>query len=96
MEVGITYVNGKVSSGGAEERVRFWVDSGIGYTLLPERVWKSLGLKPTREMDFFLADGTTVSRGIYPNAGSSFRRAGDTHPSSSESREMGPCSESSR
>ncbi len=62
--MGITYIDGKVSNAGTEEQVRFLVDSGAGYTLLPERVWKSLGLTPTREMDFILADGTTVSRGI--------------------------------
>ncbi len=62
--MGITYIEGKVSNGGTEEQVRFLVDSGAGYTLLPERVWKSLGLKPKREMDFILADGTTISRAI--------------------------------
>ena len=64
MEVGITYIEGKVSNGGTEERVRFLVDSGAGYTLLPEHVWKSLGLRPKRQMDFTLADGTTISRSI--------------------------------
>ena len=62
--MGITYIVGKVSNGGTEERVRFWVDSGTGYTLLPERAWKSLGLESKREVDFTLADGTTISRGI--------------------------------
>ena len=40
------------------------MDSGAGYKLLPERVWKSLGLEPKRQMDFILADGTTIQRGI--------------------------------
>lgn len=62
--MGITYINGKVSNGDTEERVRFLVDSGAGYTLLPENVWRSLGLHPKREMDFTLADGTTISRSI--------------------------------
>ena len=62
--MGIVYIDGKVSDGGAEERVRFWVDSGVGYTLLPERVWKSLGLQPKRQMEFSLADGTTIIRAI--------------------------------
>ena len=62
--MGIVYIDGKVSDGGTEEQVRFLLDSGAGYTLLPERVWKSLGLQPKRQMDFSLADGTTITRAI--------------------------------
>ena len=62
--MGITYVDGTVRNDGGEEQVRFLVDSGAGYTLLPERVWKSLGLEPKRQMDFILTDGTTIQRGI--------------------------------
>ena len=62
--MGIVYIDGKVSNCGFEEQVRFLVDSGVGYTLLPERVWKSLGLEPKRQMDFSLADGTTITRAI--------------------------------
>jgi len=40
------------------------VDSGATYTLLPQQVWQSLRLQPTRAMDFILADGTRVNRGI--------------------------------
>ena len=43
---------------------RFLVDSGAVYTVLPEPVWKSLGLEPDREAEFVLADGTTVHRGV--------------------------------
>ena len=32
--------------------------------LLPERTWRSLALEPTREMDFVLADGTTLRRAM--------------------------------
>lgn len=62
--MGITCIDGTVRNDGAEEQVRFLVDSGAGYTLLPERVWKALRLEPRREMDFILADGTTIQRGI--------------------------------
>ena len=62
--MGITYIDGSVRNDGSEEPVSFLVDSGATYTLLPERVWKSLELEPTREMEFILADGTRVSRGI--------------------------------
>ena len=33
--MGITYIDGKVSNGGTEELVRFFVDSGAGYTCFP-------------------------------------------------------------
>ena len=62
--MGITYIDGSVRNDGSEEPVSFLVDSGATYTLLPEGVWKSLELEPTREMEFILADGTRVSRGI--------------------------------
>ena len=62
--MGITYIDGTVRNDGTAEEVSFLVDSGATYTLLPERVWKSLELEPNREMEFVLADGTRISRGI--------------------------------
>lgn len=63
--MGIVYVEG-IARGPSEkeEPVRFLVDSGASYSLLPESVWQSLGLEPTREMTFSLADGTTLQRRI--------------------------------
>lgn len=60
----ITYIVGKVKGPLGEEEVRFLVDSGATYTVLPEAVWKSIGLKPLREHDFILADGTVIKRKI--------------------------------
>lgn len=34
------------------------------YSVLPEPVWRALGLAPTRELDFVLADGTSITRSI--------------------------------
>ena len=63
--MGITYIEGTVRGDDGEERpLRFLVDSGATYSLLPHLVWRSLGLAPRREMDFTLADGTVVRRGI--------------------------------
>ncbi len=42
----------------------FLVDSGAQFTVLPEKVWKSLKLSVQREQNFSLADGTVVSRKI--------------------------------
>jgi predicted aspartyl protease len=44
--------------------VRFLIDSGATYSVLPADVWLGLGLRPTRTMEFVLADGTTVQRNV--------------------------------
>src|SRR6267143_4574259 len=64
-EVGISYVQGTVRGpAGVEASVRFLIDSGATYSLLPEPVWQAIGLVPKREMEFVLADGTTVHRSV--------------------------------
>ncbi|MEW5767035.1 MAG: aspartyl protease family protein [bacterium] len=61
--MGVTYVEGQVKGDrGEQESVKFLVDSGATYSLLPKRVWEAIGLKPKRKMSFTLADGTTVER----------------------------------
>ncbi len=63
--MGITYVDGQVKgSSGKQENVKFLVDSGATYSLLPKAVWETIGLKPKRKMPFTLTDGTTVERAI--------------------------------
>lgn len=42
----------------------FLVDSGAQFTVLPQDVWKKLGLRPRGEQHFSLADGTVISRPI--------------------------------
>ena len=73
--VGITSVPGLVEGPGGRRRLTFTVDSGAVYTVLPGRVWRALGLEPTRAAEFSLADGTTIRRGI---AEARFRIAGCT------------------
>lgn len=62
--MGITYIIGRVKGPLGEEEVRFLVDSGATYTLIPEKVWRSIGLKPLREHDFTLADGTVIRKSV--------------------------------
>jgi len=63
--VGISYVQGTVRGlAGAEASVRFLIDSGATYSLLPEPVWQAIGLAPKRETEFVLADGTSVRRPV--------------------------------
>ncbi len=63
--MGMTTVTLKVKSLKDSKKVHegeFLVDSGAHFTVLPERVWKELGLKAEKEQAFSLADGKIVSR----------------------------------
>ncbi len=63
--MGLTFVDGIVRGPeGREAAVRFLVDSGATYTLVPYDVWTAIGLMPRRTAQFALADGTTVERRI--------------------------------
>jgi clan AA aspartic protease len=63
--MGVTYVEGLVKgASGKQENVKFLVDSGATYSLLPKTVWEAIGLKPKRKLSFTLADGTTVERSV--------------------------------
>jgi len=63
--MGITYIQGQVKGPrGRQADVKFLIDSGAMYSVLPEAVWKEIGLKPKRKMSFTLADGTTIDRQI--------------------------------
>jgi len=44
--------------------VKFLIDSGAVYSLVPGKVLRRLCLRPYRHLDFSLADGTTVSRKV--------------------------------
>ena len=63
-EVGITYIDGTVAGPKGAARVEFLIDSGAMYSLLPDAIWRRLGLTPTREERFSLADGTRISRPV--------------------------------
>jgi clan AA aspartic protease len=63
--MGINYVEGTVRGPHGEEvAVRFLVDSGASYSLLPKAVWEKIGLETKRDQNFVLADGTMVRRQI--------------------------------
>lgn len=64
-EMGITYIEGRVKGpGGREKDISLLVDSGAHYTLLPQDIWKEIDLKPKRDMEFILADGTKIKREV--------------------------------
>ncbi len=65
--MGVTYVAGRVRRAdgrGGAIRLRFMVDSGAIYSVLPKKVWQGLKLKSQRTAEFTLADGTTITRGV--------------------------------
>jgi predicted aspartyl protease len=65
--VGLTYIDGVVRAPGRRgkgRRVRFLVDSGAVYSVLRGKDWQTLRLSPDRQLDFVLADGTSLTRGV--------------------------------
>ena len=63
--MGVTYIEGiATGSTGRQANVRFLVDSGATYSLLPVRDWRAIGLEAKRSLSFTLADGTTVERNV--------------------------------
>lgn len=62
----LTHISGKISRAGSRRAlaVRLLVDTGAVYTVLPEPVWRRLGLTAERAAEFVLADGTTIARGV--------------------------------
>lgn len=63
--MGITYIEGRVKGPtGREEIVRFLIDSGATYSLLPKAVWESIDLKLKKKLSFSLAGGTIIDRAV--------------------------------
>lgn len=60
----MTYVTASVEGPAGSAEVRFLVDSGTMYTLLPEPIWRAIGLEPARVQPFWLADGTEMVRSV--------------------------------
>jgi len=63
--MGVTHINGVVTGPtGKQAKVRFLVDSGAKYTLLPYDDWRAIELPRKRSMSFVLADGTAIERDV--------------------------------
>jgi len=63
--MGVTYIEGIITGlTGKRSTVRFLVDGGATYSLLPYEDWQIIGLSAKRSMNFTLADGTTVERQV--------------------------------
>lgn len=63
--MGVTYITATVTGPtGIKSDVRFLVDAGAQYTLLPHEVWNDIGLEAKRTERFTLVDGTLIDREI--------------------------------
>jgi len=63
--MGLTFIEGTVTGPtGKQRQIRFLVDSGALYSLLPSEVWQGLDLSPKRVATFALADGTRIQRRV--------------------------------
>src|SRR5260370_33407719 len=62
---GLGYVEGAVTGPtGKQATLKFLIDSGAKYTLLPYDVWHDIGLEPAESLTFILADGTEVDSSV--------------------------------
>lgn len=65
--MGLTHIQARIANPGKPDRtvrLRFLVDSGAIYSVVPESVLHRLGIKPRTSRSFILADGTTIKRRI--------------------------------
>jgi clan AA aspartic protease len=65
--VGLTYIKASIANPARPKRsarVRFLVDSGAVYSVVPRPVLGRLGIKPRRSKSFILVDGTEVKRSL--------------------------------
>jgi predicted aspartyl protease len=63
----ITFLKVKVINPGHPKKVReceFLVDSGAVYSVVPRKVLKVLGIKPTSSQEFILANGEVIKRPV--------------------------------
>ncbi len=63
--MGLTYIEGlPTGPTGQQATVRFLVDSGATYTVVPADESRRLELQPKRTVAFSRADETTIERGV--------------------------------
>ena len=63
--MGLTYLEvevGNPANPDITEKMKFLVDSGAIYSVVPKKILDKLGIKPVSSQEFILADGTKISR----------------------------------
>jgi clan AA aspartic protease len=65
--MGLTHVRARIANPSRPNRtasVRFLVDSGAVYSVVPTRTLQRLGIRPHSSRTFMLADGTEITREV--------------------------------
>ena len=65
--MGLTYIQANIANPARPKRsarVKFLVDSGAFYSVVPQPVLRRLGIRPRRTKSFILADGTEIKRSL--------------------------------
>jgi clan AA aspartic protease len=65
--MGVTYVQTTISKIGNKRKKQtgeFLVDTGAGYTVIPQKMAKDLKIEPVRDQEFRLADGSVMKRKV--------------------------------
>ncbi|MGA3322926.1 MAG: retroviral-like aspartic protease family protein [Terriglobia bacterium] len=63
--MGLIHIEGTVTGpNGKQATLKFLLDSGATYTLLPQQVWRGIELEPMDSVKCILADGTEVERRV--------------------------------
>ncbi len=65
--MGLTYIKASIANPARPKRsarLRFLVDSGAFYSVVPGPVLRRLGIQPGRTKSFILADGTEIKRSL--------------------------------
>ena len=65
--MGLTYIRASIANPARPRRsarVKFLVDSGALYSVVPASVLRRLGIEPGKSKSFILADGTEVKRSL--------------------------------
>ena len=65
--MGLTYIRASIANPARPRRsarLRFLVDSGAQYSVVPTTVLRRLGIKPGKTKSFILADGTEIKRTV--------------------------------
>jgi clan AA aspartic protease len=63
--MGITFLNLEIANPQKprkRKKLKFLVDTGATYSVVPEPVLRQLGIKPGRVLELYLADGTSITR----------------------------------
>lgn len=65
--MGLTHIHASVANPARPRRsarLKFLVDTGASYSVVPASVLRRLGIKPGRTKSFILADGTEIKRSL--------------------------------